>query len=125
MKKILSLLSIQQPEDLLGKKIKVEFFDENVGYCRFIFFAVTSFELTESELAFPPIITHQGGGEQIQISFFKPENENSSIEFHILMFDINDPERNELGYFYHPINEEDEEKQSWNHILSQGKVTIL
>ncbi len=53
MKKILSLLAIQQPEDVIGKKLKVEFFDEANDVYRTICFSITSFEITETELCFP------------------------------------------------------------------------
>lgn len=75
-KKIFSFLGIASEDDLMDKTLKVSFIESDESddhdlqgslVPTSIFFKITSFTLTDSELFFPPLPYHQGG-QNVQVT---------------------------------------------------------
>ena len=110
MKKILSFLGVNKPEQLMGKSIKISFFHSGDDVFYNFLFTVASYSLDKNELAFPPILFAQGL-RKIQLSIFSDNN------FHITITN-NNAKQSQEAYFYSGIKIKSDG-------ISKGKVQLI
>ncbi len=115
-KSILAFFNLKKPEDLLGKRLKISFTQNDTNDDKAngnlipqnLFLLINSFTFENSQLAFSPIPLGQGN-EFVQVSIF------SKNEYHIV---ISDNKERQLGYFFST-------KEHKSTGIIRGKISIV